>query len=118
MALKLLKKQEERLGKDNPELIEILNLVIASACAGKKCADTTPWLLQLLELRKKVLGPKHPHVAVSLAMLGENAEMKGDLKKARQYYEKALLIRTEVEPSLVQATKRNLVRVDKKLAQK
>lgn len=118
MALKLLKKQEERLGKDNPELIEILNLVIASACAGKKCADTTPWLLQLLELRKKVLGPKHPHVAVSLAMLGENAEMKGDLKKARRYYEKALLIRTEVEPSLVQATKRNLVRVDKKLAQK
>lgn len=118
MALKLLKKQEKQLGKDSPELIETLNLVIASACAGKKCADTTPWLLQMLELRKKVLGPEHPHVAVTLAMLGENAEMKGDLKKARQYYEKALLLRTKVEPSLVEATKRNLVRIDMKMAQK
>lgn len=118
MALKLLKQQEISLGKNSPELIETLNLVIASACAGKKCRDTTPWLLQLLELRKKILGPEHPHVAVSLAMLGENAEMKGDLKKARLYYEKALLIRQKVEPSLVEPTKRNLERIDKKLAQK
>lgn len=118
MALKLLKEQEIENGKDSPKLIETLNLVIASACAGKKCADTTPWLLQLLELRKKVLGPQHPHVAVTLAMLGENAELKGDLKKARQYYEKALLIRTKVEPSLVDATKQNLVRIDKKQNQK
>ncbi len=118
MALKLLKEQEARLGGNSPQLIETLNLVIASACAGKKCADTTPWLLQLLELRKKVLGPEHPHVAVTLAMLGENAEMKGDLKKARQYYEKALSIRMKEEPSLVEATKKNLERIDKKLRQK
>ncbi len=118
MAQKLLKRQVISEGKDSPYLIETLNLVIASACAGKKCADTTPWLLQLLELRKKVLGPDHSHVAVTLAMLGENAEMKGELAKSKQYFEKALAIRVKVEPALVEPTRKNLVRIESKMRSK
>ncbi|MBP7862515.1 tetratricopeptide repeat protein [bacterium] len=118
MARRLLKRQEMKEGKDSPYLIETLNLVIASACAGKKCSDTTPWLLRLLELRKKVLGPDHPHVAVTLAMLGENAEMKGELLKAKQYFEEALAIRTKVERALVEPTRKNLVRIESKMRQK
>jgi hypothetical protein len=118
MSQKLLKRQEISEGKDSPYLIETLNLVIASACAGKKCADTTPWLLQLLELRKKVLGPDHPHVAVTLAMLGENAEIKGEFAKAKQYFEKALAIRVKVEPALVEPTRKNLVRIESKMKSK
>jgi tetratricopeptide (TPR) repeat protein len=118
MAQRLLKRQEASEGKDSPYLIETLNLVIASACAGKKCADTTPWLQQLLELRAKVLGPDHPHVAVTLAMLGENAEMKGELAKAKQYYKQALAIRIKVEPALVEPTRKNLVRIENKMRSK
>ena len=118
MAKKLLRRQEASEGKNSPYLIETLNLVIASACAGNKCADTTPCLLRLLELRKKVLGPDHPHVAVTLAMLGENAEMKGDLAKAKHYFEKALAIRVKVEPALVEPTRKNIVRIESKMRAK
>lgn len=118
LAKRLLRHQEAVEGKDSQYLIETLNLVIASACAGKKCADTTPWLQQLLDLRKKLLGPDHPHVAVTLAMLGENAEMKGELAKAKQYYKKALEIRIKVEPALVEPTRKNLVRIENKMRSK
>ncbi len=116
LALQLLQLQEKSEGKDSPALIETLNLVIASACAQDRCKDTTPWLVRQLELRKKNLGENHPHVAVSLCLLGENAESKGNWLKAEQYYQSALELRKKIEPALVEATGRNLDRVNRKRA--
>lgn len=97
------------------KLLESLNLVIASACALDRCADTQPWLVEQLEIRKLRLGALHPHVAVSLCLIGEVLEKKGQFKQAEAKYAEALEIRRKSEPELVAQTEKNLLRVREKM---
>ncbi len=97
------------------KLLESLNLVIASACALDRCADTQPWLVEQLEIRKLRLGADHPHVAVSLCLIGELLEKKGQWKEAEAKYLEALDIRRKSEPALVAQTEKNLLRVREKM---
>lgn len=110
-ASELLSFQEKTLGKDSRELIDTLNLVIAAACAEDRCADTEPLLQRQLKLRQEYLGEKHEHVAASYGQLAEIEEKKGHFDKAERLYNKALEIRQEVAPQLVESTQKNLVRL-------
>jgi len=92
-------------------LLDSLNLVIASACAQDRCADTGPYLEEQLQIRREHLGKEHPHVAVSLCLLGELAEKKQQWKEAEARYIEALAIRKKAEPQLVAQTEKNLTRV-------
>jgi tetratricopeptide (TPR) repeat protein len=49
-----------------------------------------------LAIRKKVLGPEHPHVAGSLNALGFAIEREGHFVAARPFYERALAINEKV----------------------
>lgn len=108
--------EKVNFGEDSEESIETLNIAIAAACAQDRCADTTPLLEQQLLIRRKHLGNDHPHVAVSLSLLGEAAEKKGDFKLALKYFEDALSIRKKKEPQLVALTEKNLERIRQKQA--
>lgn len=96
-------------------LLDSLNKVISATCAQDRCADTAPYLQEQLEIRRTKLGVNHPHVAVSLCLLAEVDEKKGKWKDAESKYLQALEIRKKVEPYLVKATEKNLVRVRAKL---
>lgn len=96
------------------KLLASMNVAIAAACAQDRCADTGALLTEQLEIRKKHLGAEHPHVAVSLCLLGELAEKKGNWQAAESLYKEALAIRKKVEPNLVSQTEKNLVRVKEK----
>ncbi|MBX9666818.1 MAG: tetratricopeptide repeat protein [Candidatus Obscuribacterales bacterium] len=97
------------------KLLDSLNLCIASACALDRCADTQPWLEEQLEIRKLRLGAQHPHVAVSLCLIGEILEKKRRWKEAEAKYLEALAIRRKAEPALVAQTEKNLLRVREKI---
>ena len=58
-----------------------------------KSKDAEPLLLQSLEIRKKVLGEKHPDVANSANSLGALYKNLGNYSKAELYYLQALEIR-------------------------
>ena len=118
LAERCLKIQKKAYGPESKELIDTLNRVIAASCAGKKCEDTGPLLREQLDLRVKHLGPDHPHVAVSWALLGELAEKKGDYDKALSCFENALAIRRKSDPTLVENSERNIVRVHQKILEK
>lgn len=98
------------------QLLDSLNRVISATCAQDRCADTEPYLLEQLDIRRKKLGANHPHVAVSLCLLAEVDEKKGRFKEAETKYLEALEIRKKVEPYLVSQTQKNLTRVRASLA--
>lgn len=50
-------------------------------------------LLRVLAIHRKVLGPEHPDVAISLANLATLSSEKGDMARAEQLYKRALAIR-------------------------
>ena len=54
--------------------------------------------LEVLEIRERVLGPKHPKVAWSLGNLGLFYLKKGDFKKAEPFLIRSLAIRKEISP--------------------
>lgn len=116
-AADLLKLQERYLGSDSRELIETLNLGIASACAEDRCADTRPMILRQLTLKEKYLGKDHEHVASSLAQLAELEEQAGNFDEAEKLFKRVLAIRTKSAPELVESTRKNLVRLELKRMQ-
>ncbi len=93
MAERVLHSQEQAYGQDDPRLIPALNELIASSCAGAKCPSLGPFYRHLLRIREKTLGPDHPDVATTLALLGEVEQMHGRYADAEQLYERALAIR-------------------------
>ena len=117
-AHEALRMERDCCDSKSEKLLDSLNLCIAAACAQDRCADTGPLLLEQLEIRRQHLGPNHPHVAVSLCLLGELAEKKGQWKEAENRYIEALAIRKKSEPGLVTRTEENLTRVRSHLARK
>jgi tetratricopeptide (TPR) repeat protein len=117
-AQNALRLERECCDAKSEKLLDSLNLCISAACAQDRCADTGPLLEEQLEIRKEHLGPVHPHVAVSLCLLGELAEKKGQWKEAEARYIEALSIRKKTEPGLVKQTEKNLVRVRTHLEKK
>lgn len=117
-AKDLLELQERYLGSDSRELIETLNLAIASACAEDRCADTRPMILRQLALKEKYLGKEHEHVAASLAQLAELEEQAGNFGEAEKLFKRVLAIRTKSAPELVESTRKNLVRLELKRMQR
>ncbi|MBX9692170.1 MAG: tetratricopeptide repeat protein, partial [Cyanobacteria bacterium] len=113
-AQRILDIQKKVLGPNDSQLIDTYNQLIAALCVGGKCEDTEPLLKEQLEVRSKSLGPEHPHVAVSLCLLGESAEKKKDYERALKYYENALTIRRKTDPMLVRQTEKNVLRVHQK----
>lgn len=117
-AAQALRLERQCCDPKSERLLDSLNMNIAAACAQDRCADTGPLLLEQLEIRREKLGPIHPHVAVSLCLLGELAEKKGQWKEAERRYVEALAIRKRSEPGLVQLTEKNLTRVRAQLEKK
>ena len=117
-AQEALRLERECCDPKSEKLLDGLNLCISAACAQDRCADTGPLLLEQLEIRREHFGPNHPHVAVSLCLLGELAEKKGRWKEAERRYEEALAIRRKTEPALVTQTEKNLTRVRAHLERK
>lgn len=117
-AHEALRLERECCDAKSDKLLDSLNLCIAAACAQDRCADTGPLLLEQLEIRRQHLGLNHPHVAVSLCLLGELAEKKGRWKEAEERYKEALAIRKKSEPGLVKRTEENLIRVRSQLERK
>ena len=59
-------------------------------------AKAEPLFRQALQIREKVLGPKHPHTAASLDSLALLYDHKGDYAKAEPLFRRALQIREKV----------------------
>jgi tetratricopeptide (TPR) repeat protein/transcriptional regulator with XRE-family HTH domain len=55
-------------------------------------AEAEPLLKQSLTIREQVLGPEHPHVALSLSCLGELYQDQGQPGQAEPLYQRALSI--------------------------
>ncbi len=113
-AQRSLEIQKKAKSPNDSQLIETYNQLIAALCVGGKCSDIAPLLQEQLEVRRRSLGADHPHVAVSLSLLGENAEKKRDYEKALKYYEEALAIRKKTDPSLIAQSEKNVLRVHQK----
>lgn len=110
-AKEVLRLQRNCCEPGSEGLLDALNLVIASACAQDRCADTSAYLKEQLDIRRAHLGKEHPHVAVSLCLLGELAEKQQHWQEAAKLYGEALDIRKRSEPGLVASTERILSRV-------
>jgi tetratricopeptide (TPR) repeat protein len=92
LYLTILQAQERLQGSDSTALIPALNNVVRVTCVGGECTATLPYLKQLLEIRTKAFGPGHRDVLMTLGLIGETYEKKGDYGEALTYFQKKVSI--------------------------
>lgn len=99
---RLLQKQEQRLGPQGADLALTLDrLCIASFSVGS--FDTAEGSCKrALAIKEVSLGQKHPEVAHSLYMLGEQYRLRRYYRRAAPFYSRAIAIYSELpdEPNL------------------
>lgn len=111
---KILNLNEQRWGKDDPRLLTSLNNVVRVTCVDGKCADTVPFLSQMLKIRLKQFGRNHADTATTYALIGEANEKMFRFREARANFVEAVTVRDAVfgkTDSISISSRLNLIRV-------
>lgn len=85
-----LKLDEQRLGRDHPDVARDLEALALNAFFANKYAEAVPLLNRAIALRTKAQGSLHPKVTEDLNMLGAIAYLQRDSAAAERYYRQVL----------------------------
>lgn len=78
-----------RLGIGGMPLVEVLDALGGIEMMAHRPARSMRWYEEAQRLRERILGPRHPDIAIGLANLGEARQQLGDRAAARALFEKA-----------------------------
>ncbi len=92
----ILKKRQKQWGRDDVRLVGPLNDVVRVTCVDGKCADTVPYLRDLLSIRLKKFGEWHADVATTYALVAETNEKMQRYPEAMKNFLEAIKIRDHV----------------------
>ncbi len=92
----ILIKRQKQWGPDDVRLIGPLNDVVRVTCVDGKCADTMPYLHDLLSIRLKKFGPWNADVATTYALIAEANEKMQRYPEAKDNFLEAVKIREHV----------------------
>ena len=114
---RILESRQKQWGRDDYRLIGPINDVVRVTCVDGKCADTVPYLNDLLRIRLKKLGRRNADVATTYALIAEASEKMNRYDAALLNFRQAVEIRDQLfgktsEMSL--RTRMNLIRVELK----
>lgn len=92
----ILIKRQEQWGRDDVRLIGPINDVVRVTCVDGKCADTVPYLRDLLSIRLKKSGRWNADVATTYALIAEANEKMQRYPEAIKNFSEAIKIRDHV----------------------
>lgn len=110
----ILEKRRQTLPPLDPRLIGPLNDVIRVTCVDGKCADTVPFLNDLLAIRLKHSGPWHADVATTYALIAEANEKMHRYPEAVKNFNQAAKVRDRIygkSASISVQTRMNVIRI-------
>jgi tetratricopeptide (TPR) repeat protein len=110
----ILIKRQKQWGRDDVRLVGPLNDLVRVTCVDGKCADTVPYLRDLLSIRLKKFGQWNADVATTYALVAEANEKMQRYPEAKKNFLEAIKIRDHVfgETAAISVRSRiNVIRV-------
>lgn len=110
----ILQKRQKQWGRDDIRLIGPLNDVVRVTCVDGKCANTVPFLNDLLAIRLKKFGKWNADVATTYALIAEANEKMQRYPEALKNFKEVILIRDKVfgkTSAMAIRTRFNVIRV-------
>jgi tetratricopeptide (TPR) repeat protein len=110
----ILEKRRREWGPDDFRLVGPINNVVRVTCVDGKCADTVPYLQDLLRIRLKKFGLRNADVATTYALIAEANEKMRRYDEAMKNFGEAVQIRDELYGKTAEMslrTRMNLIRV-------
>jgi tetratricopeptide (TPR) repeat protein len=100
LARRLLAEAEVTFGADSLKTAEVLDVLVEALFRGGKAKqpESREFAERAIAIKKNILGPDHPEVAVSLNNLAIILNIIGDYAGARPLFEQALAIREKALP--------------------
>lgn len=114
---RVLDSRRKQWGPDDYRLIAPINDVIRVTCVDGKCADTVPYLNDLLRIRLKKFGRRNADVATTYALIAEANEKMHRYNEALAHFKQAVEIRDQLFGKTAEMsvrTRMNLIRVSLK----
>lgn len=111
---RILEIRQKQWGRDDYRLVGPINDVVRVTCVDGKCADTVPYLNDLLRIRLKKLGHRNADVATTYALIAEASEKMNRYEEALINFRQAVEIRDQLFGKTAEIslrTRTNLIRV-------
>jgi CHAT domain-containing protein/Tfp pilus assembly protein PilF len=93
-ARAVLTRAETTHGRESVEAALALDLLIELYVYGDRVRDPVAdeYASRAIAIKEKVLGPDHPHLAITLRLIGHLMEARADFTRARQFHERSVAI--------------------------